>query len=208
MPVWKAKPNTSSRLRKGQEYSKVNFYKAIYAIRCRTDHDSQTKGIACAVYIIDGQNTTDSAQVITCEEIGQSEGFFMVRFSRKNFGAYHLQPTSVTSNGNFSLIQGRKNNETRCDLVCLEIKYLESEQQMSDFRVWTIHDGTHLPLELRYNNTARNHDLIIDENLSDLKLCGAPIIAEEKYFVGVLMKDPDHPGKFIPCFISKGVLGE
>ena len=61
MSVWMAKPNTSSRLRKGQEYSKVNFYKAIYAIRCRTDHDSQTKGIACAVYIIDGQNTTDSA---------------------------------------------------------------------------------------------------------------------------------------------------
>ena len=139
----------------------------------------------------------------------------MVRFSRKNFGAYHLQPTSVTSNGNFSLIQGRKNNcenknkkQKSCDLVCLEIKYLELEKQMSDFRVWTIHDGTHLPLKLSYNKTTSNHHLIIDENLSDLKLCGAPIIAEEKYFVGVLMKDPDHPGKFIPCFISKGVLGE
>ena len=158
--------------------------------------------------VIDGQNTTDSAQVITSKKTGQSEGFFMVRFSRKKFGKYHLQPISVTSNGNFSLIQGRKNNEKRCDLVCLEIKYLELEQQMSDFRVWTIHDGTHLPLELSYNKTTSNHDLIIDENLSDLKLCGAPIIAEEKYFVGVLMKDPDHAGKFIPCFISKGVLGE
>ncbi|KAM7441078.1 hypothetical protein ABFA07_009804 [Porites harrisoni] len=108
---------------------------------------------------------------------------------------------------NFSLIRGsRENSKDRWDLVCLEIKYLELEERTTDFRVYTIKDGTYLPLELRYNQTASNHDLIIDDNLFDLKLCGAPIIAGEKYFVGVLMKDPDHPGKFIPCFISKGVL--
>ena len=79
---------------------------------------------------------------------------------------------------------------------------------MTDFRVYTINDGRHLSLELRYNKRTSNYDLIIDKNLFDLKLSGAPVIAGEKYFVGVLMKDPDHADKFIPCFISKGVLGE
>lgn len=209
MAGWRRKSNPSSRLREGLEYSRVDFYKAIYAIRCRIDR--QTKGIACAVNI-DGQNsdeTRDSALLITWGEIGKSTDFFMDRFSRKCFGEYHLLPLSISSNGHFSLIRGsRENSKDRWDLVCLEIKYLELEEQTTDFRVYTIKDGTYLPLELRYNQTASNHDLIIDDNLFDLKLCGAPIIAGEKYFVGVLMKDPDHPGKFIPCFISKGVLGE
>lgn len=206
---WRRKPKPSSRLREGQEYSRVDFYKAIYAIRCRIDR--QTKGIACAVNI-DGQNsdkTRDSVLLITWGEIGQSKDFFMDRFSRKSFGGYHLLPLSIISNGHFSLIRGsRENSKDRWGLVCLEIKYLELEKQMTDFRVYTINDGTYLSLELRYSKTTSNHDLIVDKNLFDLKLCGAPIIAGEKYFVGVLRKDPDHAGKFIPCFISKGVLGE
>lgn len=78
---------------------------------------------------------------------------------------------------------------------------------MTDFQVFTITNKL-IPLELRYNKTSGNHELIIDKNLFDLKLCGAPIIAEQKYFVGVLRKDPDDADKFIPCFIFKGVFGE
>ena len=199
----------TSFFRQGQEYSRNDFYKAIYAVRC----DRQTKGIACAVNI-DGQNndkTTNSALLITWREIGQSRDFFMDRFSRKHFGKYHLQAqrSDIRSSGYFSLIRGsRSNRKDRWDLVCLEIKYLKLEEQMADFRVFTINGNRFLPLQLRYNKKTSNHDLIIDEHLFDLKLCGAPIIAEQKYFVGVLRKDPDHPNKFIPCFIFKGVFGE
>ena len=209
MAGWRCKSNPSLRVREGQEYSRVDFYKAIYAIRSRIDR--QTKGIACAVKV-DGQNndkTTDSALLITWGEIGQRKDYFMDRFSRKSFGEYHLLPLNIESNGHFSLIWGsRENRKDRWDLVCLEMKYLDSEEQRTDLRVYTINNGTYLPLELRYNKRTSNYDLIIDKNLFDLKLCGAPIIAGEKYFVGVLMKDPDHADEFIPCFISKGLLGE
>ena len=195
-------------VRQGQEYSRDDCYKAIYAIRV----DHQTKGIACAVNI-DGQNT-DKTTLITWREIGQSEGCFMDGFSRKHFGKYHLVPerSDIRTGGHFSLIRCRRENtEDRWDLVCLEIRYLESEEQITDFRVFTINGNRFLPLELRYNKRTRTHDPIIGENQYDLKLCGAPIIAEhaeQKYFVGVLRKDPDHENKFIPCFIFKGVFGE
>ena len=97
MPAWKRKSNPSLRVREGQEYSRVDFYKAIYAIICQIDR--QTKGIACAVNV-DGQNndkTTDSALLIIREEIGQSKDFFMDRFSRESFGEYHLQPLNIIS---------------------------------------------------------------------------------------------------------------
>ena len=197
--------NPSSHFQQSQEYSRDDPYKAIYAIRS----DRQTKGIACAVNI-DGQNT-DKTTLITWREIGQSEGCFMDRFSRKNFGKYHLVPerSDIRSRGHFSLIRcSRGKTKDRWDLVCLEIRYLESEQQMTDFRVFTINGNRFLPLELRYNKRTSTHDLIIDKNLFDLKLCGAPIIAEQKYFVGVLREDPDHADTFIPCFIFKGVFGE
>ena len=200
------KPSPSSRLRQGQEYSRDDFYKALYAIR----FDRHTKGIACAVNI-DGQNidkTTNSALLITWREIGQSKDCFMDRFSRKNFGKYHLRPLSISSNGYFSFIRGIREKSSLCwDLVCLEMKYLESGEQKTNFQVFTITNKL-IPLELTYNETSGNHELNIDKNLFDLKLCGAPIIAEQKYFVGVLRKDPDDADKFIPCFIFKGVFGE
>ena len=120
------KSNPSSRLREGQEYSRVDFYKAIYAIRCRTDR--QTKGIACAVNI-EGQNsdkTRDSALLITWGEIGQSKDFFMDRFSRKSFGEYHLLPLCIISNGHFSLIRGSRENSKD---GCLENDDLENEDR-------------------------------------------------------------------------------
>ena len=200
------KPNPSVSFLDGQDYSRVDFYKAIYAIRI----DRHTKGIACAVNI-DGQNndkTTNSALLITWREIGQSKDCFMDRFSRKDFGKYHLRTVSILSNGYFSFIRGRRENGSLSwDLVRLDMKYLESGEQMTYFQVFTITNKL-IPLKLRYNESSGNHELIIDKNLFDLKFCGAPIIAEQKYFVGVLRKDPDHPGKFIPCFISKGVFGE
>ena len=97
MAAWKRKSSPSLRVREGQEYSRVDFYKAIYAIICQIDR--QTKGIACAVNV-DGENndkTTDSALLIIWEEIGQSKDFFMDRFSRKSFGEYHLQPLNIIS---------------------------------------------------------------------------------------------------------------
>ena len=101
MAGWRRKSNPSLRVREGQEYSRVDFYKAIYAIRSRIDR--QTKGIACAVKV-DGQNndkTTDSALLITWGEIGQRKDYFMDRFSRKSFGEYRLLPLNIESNGHF-----------------------------------------------------------------------------------------------------------
>lgn len=83
---------------------------------------------------------------------------------------------------------------------------------MKDFLVYTTNGVKCLPLKLEYDETNSNHDVIHGDKL-DLKLCGAPIIDQSldqsrKYFVGVLTKDPDHANKFIPCFLSKEVLGE
>ena len=142
------KPNPSSRLLQGQEYSRDDFYKAIYAIR----FGGHTKGIACAVNIDEQSNdkTTNSALLITWREIGPSIDCFMDRFSRKNFGKYHLRPLSILSNGYFSFIRGiREKSSLSWDLVCLEMKYLESREQMTDFQVFTITDKL-IPLELKY----------------------------------------------------------
>lgn len=82
------------------------------------------------------------------------------------------------------------------------------KEQMRDFQVYTTNGVKCLALNLEYNKKTSNHDIIVDEDQFDLKLVGAPIIDEDKYFVGVLRKDPDHADKLIPCFISEGVLGE
>ena len=88
----------------------------------------------------------------------------------------------------------------------LHKKCLSGQQLERDFRVYTIYRDKCIDLELKYSNSGYN---LIDKNLPDLTLCGSPIIDgdnSEKYFVGVLRINTE--GKAIPCFLSKGVLGE
>ena len=206
---------SNSRLRENLTSSRhINFYKANYAIRC--GNVLQTKGMACAVYL-DGQQKDkpkDSVLLLTwkgCIE-DTNDNLVMHRFSREHFGQYDLNPSRLFHEENFSLIEcncsdDSKQSKVPWELVRLEIKCLERTEQMKDFRVYTTNGVECLNLKLEYSETTSNHD-VIHENQFDLKLCGAPIIDQSKFFVGVLRKDPDHANKFIPCFISQGELGE
>ena len=204
---------SNSRLRESLTSSRHNFYKAFYAIRCW--NVLQTKGMACAVYL-DGQQkdkTRDSVLLLTwkgCIE-ETNDDLVMYRFSREHFGQYHLNSSRLFHDENFSLIECNCSDDSKQskDLweVRLEIQCLKRKEQMKDFIVYTTNGVECLDLKLEYNKTTSNYDVIYKGHF-DLKLCGAPIIDQNKFFVGVLMKDPDHANKFIPCFISKEVLGE
>ena len=206
---------SNSRLRDSLSYPPSNFYKANYAIRCRNLR--QTKGMACAVYL-DGQHKDkrrDSVLLLTwkgCIE-ETNDDLVVHRFSKEHFGRYHLNCSRLFHDEDFSLIEcncsdDSKQSKDTWELVRLEINCLEREEQMRDFQVYTTNGVECLTLKLAYDENTSNHDIIVDEDQFDLKLVGAPIIDEDKCFVGVLRKDPDNADQLIPCFISKGVLGE
>lgn len=200
------------RLRERQTSPRHNFYKANYAIRCRNVH--QTKGMACAVNLYGQQEdkTRDSVLLLTwkgCIE-ETNDNLDMYRFSREHFGQYHLNSSRLFHDENFSLIECSDVSKQSKYLweVRLEIQCLKRKEQMKDFIVYTTNGVECLDLKLVYNKTTGNHHVIYNKDHFDLKLCGAPIIDQNKFFVGVLRKDPDHANKFIPCFISQGELGE
>ena len=205
---------SNSCLRKSLTFSRRKFYKANYAIK-RWDV-LQTEGMACAVYL-DGQQknkTKDSVLLLTWKGCidETNDNLVMYRFSREHFREYDLNPSRLFHEENFSLIECKcsddsKQSKVPWKLVRLKIKCLKTTEQMKNFLVYTTNGVECLDLKLKYDKQTRNHD-VIHENQFDLKLCGAPIIAEQKYFVGVLRKDQDHANKFIPCFISQGELGE
>ena len=96
--------------------------------------------------------------------------------------------------------------DSRFKIKSLHKKCLNVQQLQRDFRVYTIYRDKCIDLELKYSNGGYN---LIDNNLSDLTLCGSPIIDgdnSEKYLVGVLTTNTE--GKAIPRFLSNGVLGE
>ena len=196
-----------ARIGKGQAFTSNDFKKAIYAIR---GNNRQTKGMACSV-AIEGQNE-GSVLLVTNTWNGPEPitGCRLHRYSRKkqHFEDYRLKPISITVRGNFSLVL--------CDFACdrkgrfevksLHKKCLSGQQLKRDFRVYTIYRDECKVLELIYNDGSYK---LIDNGLSDLTLCGSPIIDEDnfkKYLVGVLTINAE--GKAIPCFLSNGVLGE
>lgn len=203
---------SNSRLRESLTSSRHNFYKANCAIRCR--NVLQTKGMACAVNLYGQQEdkTRDSVLLLTwkgCVE-ETNDDLVMYRFSREHFGQYHLNSSRLFHDENFSLIECNcsDNSKERKDWeVRLKIQCLERNEQATHFLVYTTNGPKCLDLKLVYDEITRKHDVINDGHF-DLKLSGAPIIDQNNFFVGVLRKDPDHANTFIPCFISKEVLGE
>ena len=191
-----------ARIGEGQGFTSNEFKKAIYAIR---GNNRQTKGMACAV-AIEGQNE-GSVLLVTADTLKPITGCQLHRYSRKkkNFEDYQLKPSRITQRGHFSvcLCDGKDGS---FKIKSLHKKCLSGQQLERDFRVYTIYRDKCIDLELKYSNSGYN---LIDKNLPDLTLCGSPIIDgdnSEKYLVGVLRINTE--GKAIPCFLSKGVLGE
>ena len=193
-----------ARIGEGQAFTSSDFKKAIYAIR---GNNRQTKGMACAV-AIEGQNE-GSVLLVTDTWNGPESitGCQLNRYSRKkqHFEDYLLRPSRITQHGHFSLVMCDV-RDSSFKIKSLHKKCLNVQQLQRDFRVYTIYRDKCIDLELKYSNGGYN---LIDNNLSDLTLCGSPIIDgdnSEKYLVGVLTTNTE--GKAIPRFLSNGVLGE
>ena len=193
-----------ARIGDGQSFTSDEFKKAIYAVR---GNNRQTKGMACAV-AIEGQNE-GSVLLVTDTWKGPEPitGCELHRYSSKkqHFEDYQLKPSRITQRGHFSLVMcdGR---DSCFKIKSLHKKCLSGQQLNRDFRVYTIYRDKCIALELKCSNDSYN---LIDKNLSDLTLCGSPIIDEvnsEKYLVGVLTTNTE--GKAIPRFLSNGELGE
>ena len=193
-----------ARFGEGQAFPSNDFKKAIYAIR---GNNRQTKGMACAV-AIEGQNEGSVLLVTdTWNDPEPTTGCLLHRYSRieQHFKDYQLKPVSISQRGDFSLVicDGK---DSSFKIKSLHKKCLSGQQLERDFRVYTIYRDECRDLELKYSNGGYN---LIDNNLSDLTLCGSPIIHEdnsEKYLVGILTTNDE--GKAVPCFLSNGVLGE
>ena len=193
-----------SRIGEGQSFTSNEFKKAIYAIR---GNNRQTKGMACAV-AIEGQND-GSVLLVTDTWKGPEPitGCLLHRYSRKkqHFEDYQLKPSRITQRGHFSLVMC-DGKDSSFKIKSLHKKCLSGQQRSKDFRVYTIYRDRCIDLKLKCSNDSHK---LIDKNLSDLTLCGSPIIDEvnsEKYLVGVLTTNTE--GKAIPHFLCNGELGE
>ena len=191
------------RFTEAQQYASRNFRKAFYAIR--TGEEGHT-GIACAVETEDENN--DRIRLVTCSDTWNSvsNSVQMVRFSRKHFGRYRLRPapsTSVRQCEQFSIIWCEiGGNETWAKRRLLRPKFLNSQEQKTDFLVYTIDGQSCKVLNLKYNKEKKSHDLKDGGEIS-YKLGGSPIISlDKKYLVGVLKSGGE------VCFLFDGVFGE
>ena len=191
-----------ARIGEGQGFTSSVFKKAIYAIR---GNNHQTKGMACAV-AIEGQN--EGSVLLVTDTWKGPEPIMrcrLLRYSRKHFEDYQLKPSRITQRGHFSSVLCDR-RDSGFKIKSLHKKCLSVQQLERDFRVYTIYQDKCKVLELKYSDGS--YDLM-DQGLHDLTLCGSPIIDEDnfkKYLVGVLMINAE--GKAMPCFLSKGVLGE
>ena len=129
-----------------------------------------------------------------------------VRFSRKHFGRYQLRrapSTSVRQCEQFSIIWCEiGGNETWAKRRLLRPKFLNSQEQKTDFLVYTIDGQSCKVLNLKYNKESEGHDL---KNSGEItyELGGSPIISlDKKYLVGVLKSGGE------ACFLFDGVFGE
>ena len=195
----------------GGQKDECDFYKALCTIR---GTGGKTKGIACAVDI-DGKKNKNEVVLVTwkgCNGEVKNSVKTVHRYSRnkKNPKDYQLEPSdgSILNRGHFSLIRCACGNDKWG--VRLSPKYLKEEEQKADFLVYTIDTDGYRSLTLKYHESTNEHRFDIkeeDEHLyANLILRGAPIIQEEKYFVGVLTEDEE--GKVSPLFITGGVFGE
>ena len=208
--------HTHPKMAAGAQKDECNFYKALCTIRGK---DGKTKAIACAVDI-DGKKKKDEVVLVTwkgCIGEGKNSVKTVHRYSRtkNNPNDYQLKPSedSILKRGNFSLICcACGNNKKGKDKwgVRLSPECLKEEKQKTELRVYTIDRGSYRSLTLKYDETRKEHHLLMKKEqqglYADLMLQGAPIIEKEKYFVGVLTEDNE--GKVSPLFITEGVFGE
>ena len=193
-----------ARFGEGQAFPSSDFKKAIYAIR---GNNRQTKGMACAIDIEGQREGTVLLVTDTWKDPEPITGCLLHRYSSKpqHFEDYQLKPSRITQRGRFSSVLCDRTGRSFL-IKRLRKKCLSGQELERDFRVYTIYRDECRDLELKYSNGGYN---LIDNKLSDLTLCGSPIIHEdnsEKYLVGILTTNNE--GKAVPCFLSNGVLGE
>ena len=202
-----------SVLSQAMDYTRNPNIKAVYAIR--EDFKEcivQIRGMGCLVNI----KGSKILQLMTCSGVldgvaGQSLDLVMDRFTShllsNDVEVYRLKYRTDKKVGSFRFVPVENSFEKPDNWPSLTLRV--PEEVTKDFKVITFFGNQRLTLDLTYNKSVDQHQVVckIPYIVEKTSVQGAPIIDEQNGVVGLLQWSDDEK-KFIPIFLKENILTE